>query len=43
LLYRIVAYKRLPNEAEDSSATKMGDENQYVAGLFLTYSWQGRN
>ena len=37
----IVAYKRLLNDAEDSPVTKVGDENQYVAGLFFTYSWQG--
>jgi len=37
----IVSYKRLLNDAEDSPVTKVGDENQYVAGVFLTYSWQG--
>ena len=37
----IVAYKRLLNDAEDSPVTKVGDENQYVAGVFFTYSWQG--
>jgi len=37
----LVAYKRLLNDAEDSPVTKVGDKNQYVAGLFFTYSWQG--
>ena len=35
----LVAYKRLLNDAEDSPVTKVGNENQYVAGLFFTYSW----
>ena len=39
----LVGYKRLLNDAEDSPVTKVGDENQYIAGLFLTYSWQGGN
>ena len=37
----LVAYKRLLNDAEDSPVTKVGDENQYIAGAFFTYSWQG--
>jgi outer membrane protein len=37
----LVAYKRLLNDAEDSPVTKVGDENQYVAGAFFTYTWQG--
>ncbi len=37
----LVAYKRLVNDAEDSPVTKVGDENQYIAGAFFTYSWQG--
>lgn len=36
----LVAYKRLLNDAGDSPVTKAGDENQYVVGFFLTYSWQ---
>jgi outer membrane scaffolding protein for murein synthesis (MipA/OmpV family) len=39
----LVGYKRLLNDAEDSPVTKVGDENQYVAGLFFAYSWQGGN
>ena len=37
----LLGYKRLMNDAQDSPVTKVGDENQYVAGLFFTYSWQG--
>lgn len=37
----LVGYKRLLNDAEDSPVTKVGNENQYVAGLFFAYSWQG--
>jgi len=39
----LVGYKRLLNDAEDSPVTKVGDKNQYVAGLFFAYSWQGGN
>ena len=39
----LVAYKRLLNDAEDSPVTKVGDENQYVVGLFFSYAWQGGN
>jgi outer membrane scaffolding protein for murein synthesis (MipA/OmpV family) len=39
----LVAYKRLLNDAGDSPVTKVGDENQYVVGLYFTYSWQGGN
>ena len=35
------AWKRLLNDAEDSPVTKVGDENQFIAGLFVTYSWMG--
>lgn len=37
----VFSYDRLLNDAEDSPVTKVGDENQYVAGLFFAYSWQG--
>lgn len=36
----LAGWKRLLNDAEDSPVTKVGNENQYVAGIFLTYSWQ---
>jgi MipA family protein len=39
----LIGYKRLLNDAEDSPVTKVGNENQYVAGLFFAYSWQGGN
>lgn len=39
----LIGYKQLLNDAEDSPVTKVGDENQYLAGLFFTYSWQGGN
>lgn len=39
----LIGYKRLLNDAEDSPVTKVGDKNQYVAGLFFAYSWQGGN
>ena len=34
-------WKRLLNDAEDSPVTKTGDENQFIAGLYVSYSWQG--
>ncbi len=37
----IGSWKRLLNDAEDSPVTKVGDENQFIAGLFVTYSWMG--
>jgi len=37
----LAGWKRLMNDAEDSPVTKVGNENQYIAGLFVTYSWQG--
>jgi outer membrane protein len=39
----LVAYKRMLNDAADSPVTKVGDDNQYVVGLFFTYIWQGGN
>ncbi len=38
----IGSWKRLLNDAEDSPVTKVGDENQFIAGLFFTYSWMGK-
>jgi outer membrane protein len=35
------SWKRLLNDAEDSPVTKVGDENQFIAGLFVTYAWMG--
>ena len=37
----IGSWKRLLNDAEDSPVTKVGDENQFIAGLFVSYSWMG--
>ncbi len=37
----IGSWKRLLNDAEDSPVTKVGDENQFIAGLFVTYAWMG--
>jgi hypothetical protein len=28
------------NDAEDSPVTKVGSENQFLGGVFFTYSWQ---
>jgi outer membrane protein len=36
----ILGYKRLLNDAEDSPVTKVGSENQFLGGVFFTYSWQ---
>jgi outer membrane protein len=36
----ILGYKRLLNDAEDSPVTKVGSENQFLGGVFVTYSWQ---
>ena len=36
----IIGYKRLLNDAEDSPVTKVGSENQFLGGVFFTYSWQ---
>ncbi len=35
------SWKRLLNDAGDSPVTKVGDENQFIAGLFVTYAWMG--
>ncbi len=37
----IGVWKRLLNDAEDSPVTKVGDENQFIAGLYVSYSWMG--
>jgi outer membrane protein len=37
----IASFKRLLNDAEDSPVTKVGDDNQFIAGLYVSYSWQG--
>ncbi len=37
----IGSWKRLLDDAEDSPVTKVGDENQFIAGLFVTYAWMG--
>ena len=38
----IGGYKRLLGEAEDSPITKVGSPNQFIAGLFVSYSWSGQ-
>ncbi len=38
----IAGWQRLLNDAEDSPVTKAGEENQYLAGLFVTYSWTSK-
>ena len=35
----IGSWTRLLNDAEDSPVTKVGDENQFTAGFFVSYSW----
>ncbi len=37
----IASFKRLLNDAEDSPVTKVGDDNQFIAGLYVSYSWMG--
>ena len=36
------SWKRLLGDAEDSPVTDVGNENQFIAGLFVTYSWSSR-
>jgi outer membrane protein len=38
----IGGYKRLLREAENSPITQVGSANQFIAGVFLTYSWSSR-
>ena len=35
-------WKRLLGDAEDSPVTDVGNENQFIGGLFVTYSWSSR-
>jgi outer membrane protein len=38
----IASFKRLLNDAEDSPVVDdAGDENQFIAGLYVSYSWMG--
>lgn len=34
-------WKRLLNDAEDSPVTKVGSEDQFIGGVYASYSWQG--
>ncbi len=36
------SWKRLLKDAEDSPVTDVGNENQFIGGLFVTYSWSSR-
>lgn len=38
----IGSWTRLLNDAEDSPVTEVGDENQFTAGLYVSYSWMGQ-
>ncbi len=36
----IGGWKRLLNDAKDSPVTnEVGDENQFIGGLYVSYSW----